>query len=79
MFWVHAEVVGALHGNYHDAFETILDAEADGRDTCIGHIANLSSIRKPKPPREVLAITPIEFSVLIPKFPKLLPHLPPID
>ena len=61
------------------AFGAITDAEADAGDTIIGYIANLPSICKPQPPREVLAITPIDFLVIVPKLRKLVPHLPPID
>ena len=54
-------------------------AEADAGDTIIGYIANLPSISKPSPPREVVAITPIDFLVMVPKFPQLLPLLPSTD
>ena len=75
----HADVVGAAHRIYHDAFEAITDPEADVGDTIIGYIAKLPNICKPKPPREVLAITPINFLVTVPKLQELLLHLPRID
>ena len=74
---VFADAVGAPHRIYHDAFGAIPDAEADARDTVIGYITNLPSICEPQPPREVLAITPIEFLVMVPKFPKLVRHQSP--
>ena len=77
--WVHDDVVGAPHRIYHDGFNAISDDEADARDTIIGHIPNLSSICKPQPPSVVLAVTPIDFSVLVPKFHELVLHVAPVD
>ena len=73
-----ADVVAASHGVYHNALEPISDLETHIGDAIIGYITDLPSICKPNPPREVLAITPIDLMVKIIEFRKLLPHLPPI-
>ena len=70
--WVQDDVVGALHRIYHHGFndatrdDIISDDDADARDTIIGHIPDLSSVCKPQPPRVVLAVTPLDFLVLVP-------------
>ena len=70
-------VVAASHGVYHNALHPRRTLETHFVDAIIGYIADLASVCQPDPPREVLAITPIDFVVKILESHKLLAHLPP--
>ena len=61
---------------YNNASEVALDSDADACDTVIGDIPHPPRISKPNPPREVVAITPIDFVVKILEFRKRLVHPP---
>ena len=71
-------VVAASHGVYHNAFHPRRTLETHFEDAIVGYITDLASVCKPNPPREVVAITPIDFVVKILEYRKLLTHLPPM-